>query len=95
MEFTPDQIRKVAKLAKIRLTDTEISIFSEQFVSISQIIKKLQQVDTINITPINNPSQAYTLMREDIISDGNYVENILINAPRHAFNCFIVPKVVE
>ncbi len=95
MDFSPAQIRKVAKLAKIRLTDDEVALFNEQFSSIMQIIAKLQQVDTTDITPIHNPSPAATLMRQDIISDGNYVKDILFNAPKQAFDCFVVPKVVE
>ncbi len=95
MDFSSAQIQKIAKLAKIKLTDTEIAIFSEQFTSIGQIINRLKQVDTDGITPINNPSQASTLVSEDIVNDGDYAEDILVNAPKSAFNCFVVPKVVE
>lgn len=95
MDFSPEQIRKVAKLAKIRLTDEEVALFNEQFSSIMQIISKLQQVNTTDITPIHNPSPASTLMRQDIVNDGNYVKDILVNAPKQAFDCFVVPKVVE
>ena len=95
MEFSTEQIRKVAKLAKIKLTEAEIEIFNDQFSSIAQVITKLQQVDTTNISPINNPSSAETLLREDIITDGNYVNEIMKNAPKHTFNCFSVPKVIE
>lgn len=95
MEFSPEKIRRVAKLAKIRLTDAEVDVFSEQFTSISKVITRLQQVDTSNITPINNPSQAATLLREDVVSDGGYVKDILVNSPKHAFDCFVVPKVIE
>ena len=95
MEFTSTKIRKVAKLAKIKLTDDEVSTFSEQFISISKVITKLQQVDTKGITPIHNPSAAPTLLRKDVVDDGGYVEEVLSNSPKSAFNCFVVPKVIE
>lgn len=95
MYFSPEKIKKVAKLAKIRLTEDEIAMFNDQFVAISEIITQIQQVDTTGITPIHNPSTATTLMREDIVNDGNYVKDILVNAPKQAFDCFVVPKVVE
>ncbi len=95
MDFSPEIIKKVAKLAKIRLSEEEIEIFNQQFSSISQIINDLQQVDTTNIEPINNPSKASTLLRKDIVNDGNYVNDIMYNAPKASFNCFVVPKVVE
>lgn len=95
MEFSPEKIKKVAKLAKIRLTEDEIKIFNDQFAAIAKVISKLQKVDTTGITPIHNPSPAPTLMRKDVISDGNYAQDILANSPKQAFNCFVVPKVVE
>ena len=95
MEFTSTKIKKVAKLAKINLTDEEVFTFSEQFVSISKVITKLQQVDTKGVTPVHNPSAAPTLLRRDIVDDGGYVEEVLSNAPKSAFNCFVVPKVIE
>jgi aspartyl-tRNA(Asn)/glutamyl-tRNA(Gln) amidotransferase subunit C len=95
MEFSPDKIKKVAKLAKIKLTDAEVELFNDQFVAIAEIINKLQKVDTKGIEPIHNPSQATALLREDLVNDGNYVEDIVLNAPKSSFNCFVVPKVVE
>lgn len=94
-EFTPEKIKKVAMLAKIKLTEDEINIFNEQFSSISKVIQKLRQVDTTDITPVNNPSQASTLLREDIVNDGGYADDIIRNAPKHSYNCFVVPKVIE
>ena len=95
MEFTLEHIKKVAKLAKIRLSNEEMSMFTEQFSSIIQVINKLQSVDTTDVTPIHNVSTSQLLMRDDIVTDGNYAEDIIANAPKAAFNCFVVPKVVE
>ncbi len=95
MEFSPERIKKVAKLAKIELSEEEIIKFNQQFSAVTEIINKLQQVDTKNITPIHSPSKNSALMRIDVVTDGNYVEDILANAPKHAFNCFVVPKVIE
>ena len=95
MEFSAEEIKKVAKLAKISLSDAEVEMFNQQFISIAQVITKLQHVDTTDITPIHNPSKASTLMRKDVVTDGNYVKNIMVNAPKHEFDCFVVPKVVE
>jgi aspartyl-tRNA(Asn)/glutamyl-tRNA(Gln) amidotransferase subunit C len=95
MEFSPEKIKKVAKLAKVELSEDEVVMFNDQFSAITKVINKLQEVDTKGITPIHNPSKNSALMRADVVSDGNYVEDILINAPKHAFNCFVVPKVVE
>lgn len=95
MELTPEKIKKVAKLAKIELSDEEVDLFNGQFTAISEVITKLQLVDTKGIQPIHNPSIAQCLKRIDKVTDGNYVEDILVNAPKAAFNCFVVPKVIE
>jgi aspartyl-tRNA(Asn)/glutamyl-tRNA(Gln) amidotransferase subunit C len=95
MEFSPEKIKKVAKLAKVELSESEVDIFNQQFAAITKVINKLQEVDTNGITPIHNPSKNSALMREDRVTDGNYVKDILTTAPKHAFNCFVVPKVIE
>ncbi len=95
MDFSPEKIKKVAKLAKIRLTEDEVLLFNDQFSAIAKVITKLQQVNTVGVTPIHNPSIAESRMRNDIVNDGNYVKDILVNSPKQAFDCFVVPKVVE
>jgi aspartyl-tRNA(Asn)/glutamyl-tRNA(Gln) amidotransferase subunit C len=95
MEFSPEIIKKVAKLAKIRLSDAEVETFNQQFAAISQIIGDLQNVDTSNVEPITNVSPNKTLFRKDEVKDGNYVNDIMFNAPKSSYNCFVVPKVVE
>lgn len=95
MEFSPEKIKKVAKLAKVKLTEDEVVMFNDQFTAISKIITKIQKVDTKGIAPVHNPSHASTLMRKDVVNDGDYVEDILVNSPKQAFGCFVVPKVVE
>ena len=95
MEFSPELVKRVAKFAKINLSEEKIIRFSQQFADIAEVISKLQQVDTTGVTPIHNPSKANTLMRQDIVNDGNYVKDIMQNAPKHTLNCFVVPKVVE
>lgn len=95
MSLSVEEIKKVAKLAKVSLTHEEIEVFSKQFNDILNVIDKLQGVDTSNVTPIHNPSQNKTIFREDIVNDGGMPETIVENAPKTAFNCFVVPKVVE
>lgn len=95
MEFSPEKIKKIAKLAKVEISESEVEMFNQQFDGITKVISKLQEVDTKGITPIHNPSKNTALMREDIVTDGNYVKDILTTAPKHAFNCFVVPKVIE
>lgn len=95
MEFSPEKIKKIAKLAKVEISESEVEMFNQQFDGITKVISKLQKVDTKGITPIHNPSKNTALMRQDIVTDGNYVKDILTNAPKHAFNCFVVPKVIE
>jgi aspartyl-tRNA(Asn)/glutamyl-tRNA(Gln) amidotransferase subunit C len=95
MEFSPDKIKKVAQLAKIKLSEEQVILFNEQFKSIAEIITKLQLINTNGIPPIHNPLQSSALMREDVVKKENEAEDILSNAPTSAFNCFVVPKVVE
>lgn len=94
--FTEQDIKKVAKLARIKLDQSEITQYQHELSNILLIIDNLQKIEVANIHKMTNVREDAALpMREDKVSDGNIVEEIMKNAPSHEFNCFKVPKVVE
>ena len=95
MEFTACEIKKVAKLAKIKLTTEEIELFGKQFSDIVKVINDLQKVDTSNISPIVNPSKTTMNYREDIVTEKDKSADILREAPQSSHNCFQLPKLIE
>lgn len=88
-------IRKVAKLARIRLSDDEVPHFQEEISSIITWVEQLQEVDTDNVPEMASVEDLALPQREDKVTDGNIQQDILANAPDADYGCFMVPKVVE
>ena len=88
-------IRYVANLARINLTDDEVTRFSGQLQGVMKHIDKLSEVDVEGIEPTAHASPVFDVMREDVARPGFGVENALKNAPRRVGDQFGVPKVIE
>jgi len=58
-------------------------------------IEQLSEVNTDNVEPLANVARSTLPLREDVISDGDYADAVLKNAPEAIENYFAVPKVVE
>ena len=95
MLLTEEQVKKIAKLARIRLSDEEVRHFGGEISSIFNWIEMLDEVKTDNVPRMLSVSSVELPMRKDEVTDGNIQEDILKNSPKNAFGCFEVPKVVE
>lgn len=98
---TETEVLKVAKLAKLQLSQEEITNFVKQFSNIMQMIKPLQEVDCRDIEPLKSISNQNQRMRPDVVDDNAQRASLLSNAPgttaelAKEVGCFIVPKVIE
>lgn len=88
-------VRKVAHLARIKTPDDRLEPLAAELNGILSWIEQLAEVDVDGVEPMtSNVAQALRL-REDTVTDGNKVADIMANAPRSADGFFAVPKVVE
>jgi aspartyl-tRNA(Asn)/glutamyl-tRNA(Gln) amidotransferase subunit C len=95
MPLTTAEVKKIAKLARIRLSDTEVEYYGKEISTILSWIEMLQEVNTDKIPQMASVSSVGLSMRKDEVSDGDMQSDILKNSPKSAFGCFEVPKVVE
>ena len=95
MTITKDTIRKISNLAKISIADQEVEKLEREISSIIRWVEALNEVDTDNIDPMSNSLTGVLRMREDLVTDGNKVSDILSNSPVDDENFFVVPKVIE
>ena len=95
MTITKDTIRKISNLSKISIADHEVDILESEISSIIRWVEALNEVDTDNIDPMSNSLTGVLRMREDLVTDGNKVSDILSNSPVDDENFFVVPKVIE
>ena len=95
MKIDKNTTLKIAKLTRLKIKDSEIAEFSDQLSSILDWVEQLNEVNTNNIGPISNVSNAELTLREDVEINKNDSNDILSNAPEKLENYFVVPKVVE
>lgn len=88
-------VRKIARLARVKLRDEEVAPLAAELSTILDWIEQLNAVDTSNVAPLASTVNAKLPWRKDAITDGGYPERILTNAPEGSHGFFAVPKVVE
>ncbi len=95
MSMDKDTIRKVARLANIEIKDEEVDAIGTQLSGILQWVEQLSEVDTDDVEPLANVVNIDLKLRKDEVTDGNYAEKVLANAPEETQGFFVVPKIVE
>lgn len=94
-ELTNDDVRKVGKLARLRLTDAEVETYRGQLGDILHYVERLQAVDTTGVELMAHPADAIATPRADIVTPGLSREDALSNAPQSDGECFLVPQILD
>jgi aspartyl-tRNA(Asn)/glutamyl-tRNA(Gln) amidotransferase subunit C len=89
------QVRKVAKLARLELTETEVGEFAGQLSTILGYVEKMNELDTDNVEPLAHCLPISNVFREDCARESLGVEKALANAPQRDGNFFKVPKILD
>jgi aspartyl-tRNA(Asn)/glutamyl-tRNA(Gln) amidotransferase subunit C len=95
MSVTKDDVKKVARLARIRVADDALEPLSKELTGILDWIEQLNEVDIEGAEPMTSVVDAKLPMRTDAVTDGNRQDEVLANAPRTEDGFFVVPKSVE
>lgn len=95
MSIDKNTVGKIARLARIRVTEEEKDTLSAELSNIMKMIEELGQVDTNGVDPMTSVVQMQLPMRADAVTDGNQPQKILANAPEQTAGFFVVPKIVE
>ena len=88
-------VRRIAMLARIRLEDAEAARLQTELNNILGWIEQLNEVNVDDVQPTTGAVHMALKMREDVVTDGGYAEQVLANAPERIGAFFAVPKVVE
>ena len=88
-------VKKVARLARIRVEDDRLAPLAAELSGILAWIEQLGEVDTEGVAPMASTEAVTLPMREDVVTDGGDASVVLANAPKSARGFFVVPKVVE
>lgn len=95
MLIDKNTVGKIARLARIKVTEEEKDTLAGELSGILEMIKELNEVNTKGIEPLTSVVLMTPPMRPDVVTDGGIVDKILANAPEHTAGFFVVPKVVE
>lgn len=88
-------VRHVARLARLDLTEEEIKTFEGQLSRVLEHIDLLSKLDVSGVEPTAHAHPVFNVIREDTPGTSLPREAVLANAPRVANHLIIVPKVVE
>jgi aspartyl-tRNA(Asn)/glutamyl-tRNA(Gln) amidotransferase subunit C len=95
MSLTREEVKKVASLSRLRMTDEQLDKLSPELNNILGFIEQLSEVDTDNVKPLANVARKTLDLRSDVVSDGDCQDKFLANAPDSVEGYFAVNKVVE
>ncbi len=88
-----DDVKHVAKLARLELTEAETEKFSKQLGDILKYVEQMNEVNTDGIEPMPHPIPVYNVMREDEVKYEHTKEEMMANAPYEENGFFRVPKI--
>lgn len=89
------QVRHIAMLSRLKPSDDEVRLFSEQLSAIVEYIEKLNEVDTTDVEPTAHALPIHNVFREDVPTEPYAPEQALANAPQRSGHFFGVPKVLD
>ena len=95
MSVDADTVRRIGRLARIRITEDEVAAYEGELNTILGFVEQLDEVDVDGVEPMTSVTPMTLRRREDDVTDGGYADRIVANAPISEDNFFMVPKVVE
>jgi aspartyl-tRNA(Asn)/glutamyl-tRNA(Gln) amidotransferase subunit C len=88
------QVRSIARLSRIRLTDAEVATFSQQLGEVLAAFSKLQQVDIEGVDPMPHAVERTNVLADDEPGQSLAPDAALANAPKRHEDVFLVPRVL-
>ena len=93
-KISPDDVRKVANLARLDLSEDDLKKYSGQLENILNYIAELEKIDTTNIKPTTRAVEVINKTREDLVEDTTVREELINLAPHREGEFFRVPKIL-
>lgn len=95
MALSPDEVRKIAHLARLEVSDNEVASYAGELSQILELVDRMNAVDTAGITPMAHPQHATQRLRPDRVTEPDQRERFQALAPATERGHYLVPRVVE
>ncbi|MDZ5473607.1 Asp-tRNA(Asn)/Glu-tRNA(Gln) amidotransferase subunit GatC [Bacillus sp. 31A1R] len=90
-----EEVKHVAHLARLGITEEEAEKFQKQLDAIITFVEQLNELDTDNVEPMSHVLEIKNVLRDDIPQKGLPKEDVLKNAPEHQDGQIKVPSIIE
>jgi aspartyl-tRNA(Asn)/glutamyl-tRNA(Gln) amidotransferase subunit C len=90
-----DEVRHMAKLARLQLEDQEVALYTEQLDGILGFFDELKGIDTEGVPLTSHPVPVSNAFRADVVRPSLPLEQVLLNAPKSEGDYFRVPRILE
>ena len=95
MSLSPDDVKRIARLARIETSDVEAQATQAQLNSIFDLIATMQAVDTSGVHPMAHAQEVYQRLRDDTVTETDRHAVFQAVAPAVENGLYLVPKVIE
>ena len=95
MQVDAAAVQRIARLARIKVSEVEAKALENELSGILDWVKQLDEVDTADVEAMTSVIPMSLKQRLDVVTDGGIADQVVANAPAREDNFFAVPKVVE
>jgi len=95
MNVDETTVRRIARLARIKITDEEAKSLEKELSQILNWVEQLGEIDTKDVEPMTRVVAQELKKRKDEVTDGEIADDVVRNAPMTEDHFYVVPKVVE
>jgi len=95
MSVDKQTVRRIARLARLKLDEERVEPMMEELNGILAWVEQLKEVDVEGVPPMTSVVDQSLKMRDDVVTEPNNADALMINAPGGEDHFFVVPKVVE
>jgi aspartyl-tRNA(Asn)/glutamyl-tRNA(Gln) amidotransferase subunit C len=95
MSVDKDTVRRIARLARLKIEESRVEPMVAELNGILNWVEQLKEVDIAGIEPMTSAVDHRLKMRDDVVTEPNNADALMVNAPSGEDHFFVVPKVVE
>lgn len=93
--LTRDEVRKVALLARLKLSEQELDAYTTQLGNVLGYVESLNAVPTDDVEPMVHAVELSNVFRPDVAKPSLPRDRALMNAPKSDGRCFLVPQIID
>lgn len=95
MSLDTDDIKAIAKLARLKVDEADVPQYATNLSSILHLVEQMNSVNTEGVVPMSHPLDVVQRLREDVVTESNQRDEFQKVAPATRDGLYLVPKVIE